>query len=581
MGGLISPEYLELQRQLHAKGNYGTSSGRWIYTISSLAAKYECRDILDYGCGEGNLKKSLGEKVREYDPCQSGKDADPEPADLVVCTDVLEHIEPDYLDRVLTHLSSKVRKAFFFTIALYPARKKLADGRNAHLIVESADWWRERLSRYFKLAEWDVRKVRPGWEGTEVTALALADGVVTKTGIRPHKRRKLSRKFRKQAEAFFETIREGSRRYSDKICKIETFEFWEGDGDREADCQVVIDILEHQWDVHAALADIKRMAKHAVFLVIRLDFRGADYWKDVIGNYFAVTQVHEQDGAISLIANAKTLVPGLKIKAAGTEESRWENIITSVNKYRDCLEEEPPHDRYAIIACYGPSMKDTWPILMQQAADKNSVVVSVSGAHDFLLGKGIIPDFHIECDPREHKADNMAQAHPDVEYLMASTCHPRMFAKVDGMKVRLWHSVGGEVAVRIVDELQSKAPIIFGGGSVGLRALPVMFRKGYRKFLIHGMDCSFADEGREKWAGPHAQKQNPKEQQVVKVRYDGRFFATTGILLSYGTDFFDMVNRMRQADPSLEIRVFGDGLLQARVAGPHSPIEVLPQQEAA
>ena len=87
----------------------------------------------------------------EYDPAIVGKDQEPEPADLVVCTDVLEHIEPDYLDEVLLHLRTKVKKRLFFAISLRPAGKTLADGRNAHLIVESAEWWLDRLSPYFRV----------------------------------------------------------------------------------------------------------------------------------------------------------------------------------------------------------------------------------------------------------------------------------------------------------------------------------------------------------------------------------------------------------------------------------------------
>src|SRR5215470_3483401 len=150
---LISPGYLELQKALHADGRYGVSSGRWADTARQLAAREQCADILDYGCGQGQLKAALGNSVCEYDPAIAGKEAEPEPADLVVCTDVLEHIEPDCLDAVLLHLRSKVKKQLLFAISLRPAGKTLADGRNAHLIVESAEWWLDRLAPYFRVLE--------------------------------------------------------------------------------------------------------------------------------------------------------------------------------------------------------------------------------------------------------------------------------------------------------------------------------------------------------------------------------------------------------------------------------------------
>lgn len=573
---LISPEYLEQQRELHSRGNYGISSGRWAPAIINLKQSYGCSEILDYGCGTGQLKAALGPVVREYDPCLPGKDTDPAPADMVVCTDVLEHIEPPLLDEVLSHLASKVKKVLFFTIALRPAGKFLADGRNAHLIVEPADWWHERLSKHFTIIDWNAR------EGHEVAGVA-SKASVARTGIRPNaKRRKLSKKQKQQFETFFENLRAGSDRYSDPLCAIKTFQFWEGVEDKPADVMFVIDILEHQWDVHAALKDIKALTKRCALICIRPDFRGKQYWHDTISQYFLINEDHEDRGMLSFVANQKTLIPGAKIVPAGDEQSRWENIKASTLKYTDCMKAVPPHGRRSLIACYGPSLKDTWPALKEQALDPNADVVSVSGAHDFLLEKGIVPRFHIECDPRAHKADNIARPHPDTEYLLSSMCHPKMFEKLDGAKIKLWHSSDGEVARKIVDELKSQAPIIFGGGSVGLRSIPVMYRIGYRNWAIHGMDCSVSSDGQDKWAGPHAQKENQKDHQLVTVEYNGRHFLTTAILLSYGTDFFDMMNRMLEHDPSIKLEVFGDGLLQARVNGPPSPIRVLlPEQEAA
>lgn len=574
---LITPDYLEQQKELHARGNYGISSGKWAATISGLAQSYGCQEILDYGCGTGQLKQSLGSIVREYDPCLPGKDADPAPADMVVCTDVLEHIEPHLLDDVLSHLVSKAKKALFFTVALRPAGKVLADGRNAHLIIESADWWKARLSKHIQITEWNAK------EGVEACGVAIKPGAEGRTGIRGNKqRRKLNRKEQKKFEAFFETLKEGTRRYSDPMCAIDSYSFWEGVDDREADCQFVVDILEHQWDVDAALLDIKRLTKRAALICIKPDFRGRDYWEDVIGHYFHVSEVVEGGGMLSFVANTRTIiVPGSKIVPAGTDETRWQNIVAAIGKYPGIVEEAPAHNRRAIIACYGPSLKDTWADLKTRAdADPDSDIISVSGSHDFLLERGIKPRYHIECDPRPHKANNIAKANPETEYLLASICSPVLFDKLDGANIRLWHTSDGETARRIVDELKSKAPLIFGGGSVGLRSIPVMYRMGYRKFDIYGMDCSFSDDGSEKWAGAHAQKANPKEFPLVRAVYEGRVFTTTGILLTYGADFFDMMNRMLERDPSIVAKVYGDGLLQARVNGPQTPIKLLLDEAA-
>lgn len=145
----ITPAYLELNRRLHDQGEYGLSGGQWASTLVELSTVLKTRDVLDYGCGQRTLEKALPFPIRNYDPCIPGLDAPPAPADIVACTDVLEHIEPDCLDEVLDDLKRLVRKAGFFVIANRPARKVLEDGRNAHLIQQGFEWWRERLESRF------------------------------------------------------------------------------------------------------------------------------------------------------------------------------------------------------------------------------------------------------------------------------------------------------------------------------------------------------------------------------------------------------------------------------------------------
>lgn len=139
---LITDEYRKLNADLHTSNpNYGVSSARWANHVVELAGRLQTQDILDYGCGKGLLKQTLGWPIREYDPAIPGKDATPAPADLVICTDVLEHIEPDCLTHVLDDLQRLTRKVAFLNVAMRPAKKVLADGRNAHLIQQPLSFW--------------------------------------------------------------------------------------------------------------------------------------------------------------------------------------------------------------------------------------------------------------------------------------------------------------------------------------------------------------------------------------------------------------------------------------------------------
>lgn len=148
---LITEEYRRLNVQLHDGTDYGTSGHRWASTISDLSARLGTRDILDYGCGKRTLRAALGYDIKEYDPCVPGLDNAPEPADIVVCGDVLEHIEPECVDAVLDDLQRVTKKACMLVVSTRPARRTLADGRNAHLIQEPFSWWSEKLRRRFKI----------------------------------------------------------------------------------------------------------------------------------------------------------------------------------------------------------------------------------------------------------------------------------------------------------------------------------------------------------------------------------------------------------------------------------------------
>lgn len=147
----FSKEYELLQKQLHADGNYGLSGHKHAARIADMANRMGTRSVLDYGCGQRTLANAMPFRITSYDPFVDGYDADPESHDLVVCGDVLEHIEPDFIDSVLEHLRSKVGKVLFVDVAVRPAKKILADGRNAHLIQEPGSWWLKKMFDYFEI----------------------------------------------------------------------------------------------------------------------------------------------------------------------------------------------------------------------------------------------------------------------------------------------------------------------------------------------------------------------------------------------------------------------------------------------
>lgn len=64
---------------------------------------------------------------------------------MVCCIDVLEHIEPEYLETVLDELCRLTEGIAFLSIDTGPAVKTLSDGRNAHLIQQPMNWWLPKI----------------------------------------------------------------------------------------------------------------------------------------------------------------------------------------------------------------------------------------------------------------------------------------------------------------------------------------------------------------------------------------------------------------------------------------------------
>lgn len=154
---LITENYRQLNKELHeSRKDYGVGGHLAAAMVMDACQALNTRSVLDYGCGKSTLSAALPFIIQEYDPAIEKHSKTPDPADIVVCMDVLEHIEPECLDAVLDDLKRVTKKYGIFTIATRPAVKTLADGRNAHLIVEPAKWWMLKIFDRFEVDRFNV-----------------------------------------------------------------------------------------------------------------------------------------------------------------------------------------------------------------------------------------------------------------------------------------------------------------------------------------------------------------------------------------------------------------------------------------
>jgi len=147
-----------MQKQMHQNPNYGVASIGFAPAVKAILKRHGLKSISDYGAGKCNLRKALHEQgcrdftYLPYDPAFP-EYGPPRSADLVCCIDVLEHIEEDFLPKVLDELGSLTTRFGFFSVHCGPAQKVLPDGRNAHIIQQPSSWWLPKLCERFEVAE--------------------------------------------------------------------------------------------------------------------------------------------------------------------------------------------------------------------------------------------------------------------------------------------------------------------------------------------------------------------------------------------------------------------------------------------
>ena len=148
-----SPEYTKQLEKLHSKKSFGTAKGA-PKILTDFLVDHPVSSILDFGCGKGtplDTIKSDTMDIYSYDPITHPIEL-PEKVDLVYSRDVLEHIEPEQIDTVLENLFTIGTKYQHHFIACHPSKKALSDGRNAHLIIEKPEWWKNKIQQI------------PGWK---------------------------------------------------------------------------------------------------------------------------------------------------------------------------------------------------------------------------------------------------------------------------------------------------------------------------------------------------------------------------------------------------------------------------------
>ena len=252
---------------------------------------------------------------------------------------------------------------------------------------------------------------------------------------------------------------------------------------------------------------------------------------------------------------APSVAPAYPIRGVMDAKLRGEQMSAAMRAAKangwPMMKRIPAHTKFISIVCYGPSLKSTWRSIPRP-------IMTVSGAHDFLVSRGVVPDYHVDCDPREHKAQMLKSPHEDVHYTMASVCHPSMWEKLRGHRVSLWHLHNGPETDAWLKANDPRTAPLGGGTTAGSRALQVASLLGYERFHIFGMDCSYETEDR-RHAGAHLGKQ---QKAIEVLTADGRTFLSSPQMVEAAREMLVMIQ-------NYEIWTYfhGDGLQQHMIRG--------------
>lgn len=141
----------------------------------------------------------------------------------------------------------------------------------------------------------------------------------------------------------------------------------------------------------------------------------------------------------------------------------------------------------------GPTIKETHKELVGD-------VIAINSTISYLLDQGIVPKFGLLWDGTE-VVEKFARPHPDIIYLVASRCHPKVFERLKDCKVVVWHAAGDHNILDVMTEPETQRkmkipqPLICGGSAGVTRTIYVASILGYTDMHLFGADSCYSNEG--------------------------------------------------------------------------------------
>jgi len=239
-----------------------------------------------------------------------------------------------------------------------------------------------------------------------------------------------------------------------------------------------------------------------------------------------------------------------------------ETIVENVRANLDARYTEVcPYERQnkpLMILAGGPTLMDFKDEIIERRR-AGELLVTMNGTHNLCREWGITPSIHVMCDAREFNQRFVAEPFERCRYLIASQCHPSVAASLPREQVLLWHA--GDHLQETIKAWDAEHSVerawypIFGGGTVMLRAIPLLLMLGFKQYELFGFDSCLRDGDRAHHAYP--QPENDRRMEMT-MRVGGRTFFCHPWMIAQTGDF---VKLMKVMAPHVDLCVRGDSLI--------------------
>lgn len=246
-----------------------------------------------------------------------------------------------------------------------------------------------------------------------------------------------------------------------------------------------------------------------------------------------------------------------------SDEQIRANVISAIRRQHPQVKQQPAKKERVCLVGSGPSLTDTKDELVEILRD-GAKLVTLNGSYHWALEQNLMPSCQVLLDARPCNARFVEPVIPNCQYLVASTCHPDVWDRLEGRdRVWIYHPAqksDPNLAAALDEYYFGHWQPIQGATTVASRALFALRTLGYLRFDLFGIDCCWLGDQHHAFPQPENEKDKPFRFTAAPSGHPEleRSFICTGWHLKQLEDFLQII---RHAGQHFLLAVHGDGLL--------------------